>query len=120
MAQTNPLALIALGIGGYLLYTKLGTRPAPVPPVGIRSTPIPRMEPPTNTNYKKWVQTSLNQLMGCGLAVDGVIGPLTKACLIRFQEMWGLVERGTIGAETDYYIKSALGMPGYIEEPFTY
>jgi peptidoglycan hydrolase-like protein with peptidoglycan-binding domain len=56
--------------------------------------------------------------MGCGLAIDGIVGPLTKACLVRFQEMWGLVERGTIGAETDYYIKSALGTPGYTEAPY--
>lgn len=118
--QIDPILLVALGLGGYWLFTRQTAGAAPVFPTGLRTGATPRMTTPRADNYNQWVQTSLNRLMGCGLKVDGIIGPLTKACLIRFQEMWNLVERGTIGPETDYYIKSALGTPGYIEEPFTY
>lgn len=120
--QVDPMLLVIFGLGGYLLYSRSsGTAVPSLPTSGVRTTTTPaRMVTPQGTEYNRWVQTSLNKLMGCGLAVDGIVGPLTKACLIRFQEMWGLVERGTIGPETDYYMKSALGLPGYIEEPFTY
>lgn len=122
MARGNidPALLILLGLGGYWLFTRQTAGAAPVLPTGLRTTPTARMTTPKADSYNQWIQTSLNQLMGCGLTVDGIIGPLSKACLIRFQEMWNLVERGTIGPETDYYIKSALGTPGYIDQPFTY
>jgi peptidoglycan hydrolase-like protein with peptidoglycan-binding domain len=116
----NPLALFALGIGGYWLWSRSGVVAAGVPvlPTGLRTTPVPRMTPDSNRVYNQWLQTSLNRLMGCNLAVDGIIGPLTRACVKRFQEMWGLNSDGVVGAETDYYIKSALGTPGYIEVPY--
>jgi len=118
----NPIGLIALGIGGYLLWSRTagatGIKTAPILPVGIRPAVVPRMQPSASDSYTKWAQTSLNRLMGCSLIVDGIIGPLTKACVKRFQEMWGINPDGIIGPETDYYIKSALGTPGYIEVPY--
>ncbi len=117
--EINPLFLVLLGIGGYFLWTR-SARPAPALPAGgVRSlATTPRMQAPAGDNYIKWVQTSLNKLMGCGLVIDGIIGPLTKSCLVRFQIMRQLSPDGIIGPQTDYEIKSALGMPGFIEQPY--
>lgn len=73
------------------------------------------------TPYNAWVQQTLNQLFPeARLAVDGVIGPLTRGYIIRFQEMWMIRPDGVIGPETDYYLRSALGLPGYTDVPYGY
>ncbi len=117
--QFDPFLLVLLGLGGYWLYTRQTAQPVSARPVPApRMLPTPRMEPASSNSYNKWIQTSLNRLMGCGLAVDGIIGPLTRACTKRFQEMWGISPTGSVDTETDYYMRSALGQPGYIEKPF--
>src|SRR5262249_50756171 len=47
-----------------------------------------------------WVQRSLNQVMGAGLAVDGIIGPHTRAAIIAFQRSEGLAADGIAGPMT--------------------
>ena len=37
----------------------------------------------------RWVQTSLNRVMGAGLNVDGVVGPMTRAAIMAFQRVKG-------------------------------
>jgi hypothetical protein len=32
--------------------------------------------------------------------------------------MWGITASGSVNDETDYYIRSALGTPGYTEVPY--
>jgi peptidoglycan hydrolase-like protein with peptidoglycan-binding domain len=68
--------------------------------------------------YIAWVQTSLNQILGAGLKIDGQIGPQTRAWIIKFQQAWSLPATGVIDPETDYSIRSALGQPGYTEQPY--
>lgn len=48
----------------------------------------------------RWLQDSMNRLMGAGLAVDGSYGPLTTAAVSEFQRRHGLAVDGWAGVET--------------------
>ncbi|HAG83276.1 MAG TPA: hypothetical protein DCL61_19565, partial [Cyanobacteria bacterium UBA12227] len=59
---------------------------------------------PTNRNsreYIRWIQTSLNQILGIGLVVDGIMGPQTRNAIRRFQQQQGLVPDGIVGMKTE-------------------
>jgi outer membrane protein OmpA-like peptidoglycan-associated protein len=59
-------------------------------------------------NHIRWVQTSLNQLLGTRLAVDGIAGAQTRAAVRSFQQKQGLQVDGIAGPATDAAIKAAL------------
>lgn len=48
----------------------------------------------------RWIQTALNNLIGAGLAVDGIFGAGTKNAVIRFQSAYGLAADGVVGNDT--------------------
>ena len=53
--------------------------------------------PAHGTEYVRWVQSSLNQVTGLNLPVNGVMNPATREALRRFQQQQGLdrtVSRG--------------------------
>lgn len=58
-----------------------------------------------------WVQRSLNQIMGAGLAVDGIVGPLTRAAIIAFQRSEGLAADGIAGPITTAALQRRLASP---------
>jgi Putative peptidoglycan binding domain len=58
-----------------------------------------------------WVQRSLNQVMGAGLAVDGVRGSLTRAAIMDFQRSEGLAVDGVAGPNTQAALERRLGTP---------
>jgi peptidoglycan hydrolase-like protein with peptidoglycan-binding domain len=134
--KQDPLPLILLGIGAFwLLSRKESALPSPLSTTGTVTMTTPtrpatttRTTQPVTTasseyqtsNYIKWVQETLNFLMGAGLMVDGLSGPKTREAVRAFQAAWGLDPTGEVNDATDYYLKSALGMPGYTEEAFTY
>lgn len=69
-------------------------------------------EAPRNSpDYIKWVQQSLNQIMGLRLAVDGALGSQTRSAIRRFQQQKGLKADGIVGEKTEAAIKAAF-MPG--------
>lgn len=53
------------------------------------------------SNYIKWIQSSLNRIMGLRLIVDGNIDPVTRSAIRSFQKMNGLTDYGIIGPETE-------------------
>lgn len=57
----------------------------------------------------KWLQRSLNQLLGLNLAIDGIAGNLTTAALRRFQQQQGLRADGVLGQQTERRIRELLG-----------
>ena len=48
----------------------------------------------------RWIQTALNNLIGAGLAVDGIFGAATKNAVIQFQSANGLAADGVVGNDT--------------------
>jgi peptidoglycan hydrolase-like protein with peptidoglycan-binding domain len=60
----------------------------------------------------KWVQRSLNRLMGLRLTVDGISGPMTRNAIRQFQRRKRLGENGTIDSPTEAaLISSGAGSP---------
>jgi len=52
-------------------------------------------------DYIRWVQRSLNSLLGLNLKVDGIMGPQTRSAIRSFQQKQGLVADGVVGANTE-------------------
>jgi outer membrane protein OmpA-like peptidoglycan-associated protein len=59
--------------------------------------------------YIRWVQQSLNKIMGLRLAEDGVVGPQTRSAIRSFQQRSGLVVDGILGPKTEAAMQTALG-----------
>ncbi|HMQ35781.1 MAG TPA: peptidoglycan-binding protein, partial [Chloroflexaceae bacterium] len=59
--------------------------------------------------HTRWVQTSLNKIMGLRLAVDGQLGPATRSAVRAFQGRKGLAADGIVGPATEAAIVAALG-----------
>ena len=51
-------------------------------------------------NSVKTLQKKLNQVMDCDLVVDGVFGRKTYACVVKFEDIYGLETDGVVGPET--------------------
>jgi len=64
-------------------------------------------------DYIKWVQQSLNQILGIRLTIDGDLGSKTRSAIRSFQQKQGLTADGIVGAKTEAAIKSALGQSGF-------
>lgn len=63
-------------------------------------------------DYIKWVQQSLNQIMGLKLVVDGTMGTQTRSAIRGFQQKQGLKADGVVGSSTEAALKAALGRSG--------
>lgn len=62
----------------------------------------------TSRDYVRWVQQSLNQILGLRLAVDGISGTQTRSAIRSFQQQNGLEVDGIVGPITEAAIKAAL------------
>ena len=56
----------------------------------LLDSPRHAVEEEAGTNDTAWVQRSLNTVMRAGLAVDGIMGPNTRAAITAFQRSEGL------------------------------
>jgi len=62
--------------------------------------------------YIRWVQGSLNRILGLRLAVDGVMGPRTRSAVRTLQGQRGLTVDGIVGSRTEaVLISSGAGRP---------
>ncbi|WP_138733745.1 C40 family peptidase [Modestobacter excelsi] len=61
------------------------------------------------TTDVRWVQSTLNRVIGAGLAVDGVFGSRTRAAVMSFQRREGLVADGVVGPVTTAALQRAAG-----------
>jgi len=81
-------------------------RPRPRPGVILREPLI--VEPgPQGTEYVRWVQSSLNQIMQLQLPVNGIMGPETRSAIRSFQERQRLPADGIVGPDTERAIIAA-------------
>ncbi len=66
--------------------------------------PINRRSP----SYIRWVQESLNRILGLQLAVDGDARIKTKNAILSFQKQRGLYPDGIVGAKTEAALLAAI------------
>jgi hypothetical protein len=75
-----------------------GAAPAPA---GGSPTP-PSAEPSAEgSEHVRWVQSSLNQILGLRLPVDGVMDAATRSAVRSFQQREGLPVDGIVGPDTE-------------------
>ncbi len=67
--------------------------------------------------YARWIQQSLNRVLGLNLAVDGIIGPATRSAIRSFQAQHGLAVDGIVGPQTDARLRQLLGGQGPAPAP---
>jgi len=65
----------------------------------------------SSSDYIKWVQQSLNQIMGLRLAVDGISGTQTRSAIRSFQQQRGLAVDGIVGPQTEAALIKAGAKP---------
>jgi tyrosinase len=71
--------------------------------------------------YVRWYQDALNRVDGAGLAVDGILGPLTRAAVRRYQARKGLAVDGIVGPNTEraLMLDGVPAPPGFTGPPIT-
>jgi peptidoglycan hydrolase-like protein with peptidoglycan-binding domain len=69
--------------------------------------------------YIKWVQESLNKILGLTLATDGNIGVNTRSAIRSFQSKNGLGVDGKVGDMTEAAIKKSLLAPVNVTPAYT-
>jgi hypothetical protein len=62
-------------------------------------------------DYIRWVQRSLNRIIGAGLAVDGIRGARTRRAIRHFQRQRGLGVDGIVGPRTEAALIAAGASP---------
>lgn len=73
----------------------------------------------TSAEYVRWVQRSLNRIMGLRLDVDGVIGPMTRSAIRGFQQRNGLLVDGIVGPQTEgALIAAGASIPPWSAGPY--
>ncbi len=81
-----------------------GAEPAPA---GGSPTP-PSAEPSAEgSEHVRWVQDSLNRILGLRLPVNGIMGPETRSAVRSFQERQGLTITGLVGPDTERVLIAA-------------
>ena len=63
----------------------------------------------SSRDHIRWVQQSLNQILGLKLSTDGLMGTQTRSAIRSFQQKNGLTADGIAGPKTEAAIKAALG-----------
>lgn len=58
-------------------------------------------------SYIRWVQRSLNQILGIRLVVDGIRGPRTRGAIRSFQRWAGIKSDGIVGPQTERALVAA-------------
>ncbi len=62
-------------------------------------------------DYIRWVQRSLNRILGINLVVDGILGPKTRSAIRAFQRSRGLTPDGIVGLRTERALVQAGAQP---------
>ena len=122
--QLGGMGWILLGAAAFVLLQKKGVAQGAAvgPPTTqqlAQASLLPTSPVSGSDSYTAWVQQSLNHLIGAGLSVDGVLGPLTRAAIMQFQAIWQIPQTGIVDPETDYDLRAALGQAPYIDQPYS-
>jgi phosphatidylserine/phosphatidylglycerophosphate/cardiolipin synthase-like enzyme/peptidoglycan hydrolase-like protein with peptidoglycan-binding domain len=97
------------------------TAPGPAAPAPPATEWEPEAVERNSREYIRWYQDALNRLDSAGLAVDGIVGPLTRAAVRRFQARKALAVDGIVGPNTEraLMLDGASPPPGFSGPPPT-
>jgi len=98
----------------------LTAAPAPVTPEWATGAVVEAVNRQSR-EYIRWYQAALNQIDSAGLVVDGIVGPLTRGAVRRYQTRKGLAVDGIVGPNTEraLMMDGASPPPGYSGPPIT-
>jgi Putative peptidoglycan binding domain len=88
-------------------------RPAPGPygaapwPYSIEAEPYSRAPAPSGSEYTRWVQSALNDVLGLQLPVSGIMDAATRGAIRSFQQQQGLPDDGVVGPDTERALLAA-------------
>jgi putative peptidoglycan binding protein len=85
-------------------------------PYGLVSEPYSGEPAPSGSEYTRWVQDSLNRILGLRLPVTGVMGPEIRSAVRSFQKQKGLPVSGIVGPDTEKALLDA-GRPADAAAP---
>lgn len=80
-----------------------GAEPTGAAPAPADGSPTPPSAEPSaeGSEHVRWVQDSLNRILGLRLPVDGIMGPEVRSAVRSFQERQGLPITGLVGPDTE-------------------
>ena len=92
--------------GPYDGHTQVALQPGPFGPArtaGAWQSEVSRGSP----EYVRWVQQTLNRVLGLRLAEDGLLGRRTRSAIRSFQQRQGLAVDGVVGPQTEAALAAA-------------
>lgn len=78
-----------------------------VEPYPLEPEPYPPAPPPTGSEYMRWVQSALNDVLGLRLPLHGIADPATQSAIRSFQLREGLPADGIVGPDTERALLAA-------------
>jgi peptidoglycan hydrolase-like protein with peptidoglycan-binding domain len=78
-------------------------------PYGAAALPIPAEPQPAGSEYMRWVQSALNDVLGLGLQLHGIADSATRSAIRSFQQSQGLPADGVVGPDTERALIAARG-----------
>lgn len=74
---------------------------------GVARGAVQQPSQPEGSEYNRWVQDTLNRVVGLRLPVNGIIGPETRSAVRDFQRKQSLTVSGIVGPDTEEALKKA-------------
>jgi Putative peptidoglycan binding domain len=74
---------------------------------GVAPEPYPAEPAPTPSEYIRWVQSALNDVLGLQLPVHGIADSATRSAINNFQQSQGLPVDGVVGPDTERALLAA-------------
>jgi len=78
-------------------------------PYGVAVQPFPAEPQPAGSEYMRWVQSALNDVLGLRLQLHGIADSATRSAIRSFQQRQGLPADGVVGPDTERALIAARG-----------